>query len=138
MRTYETFDHTADVGLVIRGRTLEELFANAADALVDLTIDPAGLEEKIHKTITVSAADLEALLVAWLNELLYVLDADGFLPRRVRIANLNDTALTAELTGDTVDPNRHTVRRLVKAATYHGLSLSRTNGLWEARMILDL
>ena len=138
MRTYETFDHTADVGLVIRGRTLEELFANAADALVDLTVDPAGLAEMIHKTVTVSAADLEALLVAWLNELLYVLDADGFLPRRVRITNLSHTALTAELRGDAVDPDRHTVRRMVKAATYHGLSLSRTNSLWEARMILDL
>jgi len=138
MRRYETFDHTADIGLVIRGQTLEELFANAAWALVDLTIDPAGLEEKIRKTVTVAAADREALLVAWLNQLLYLLDTDGFLPRGVRIANLSDTALTAELTGETVDPNRHTLRRMVKAATYHGLSLSRTNGLWEARMILDL
>lgn len=138
MRTYETFDHTADIGLVIRGRTLEEVFANAADALVDLTIDPTGLGEEIRMTTTVSAADREALLVAWLNELLYLLDTRRFLPRRSRITELGDTTLTAELVGDTVDPNRHTVRRMVKAATYHGLSLTRSDGLWEARMILDL
>lgn len=138
MRSFETFDHTADIGLVIRGRTLEALFANAAEALVDLTIDPAGLREEIRITATASAADREGLLVAWLNELLYLLDTQRFLPRRCRITELSETTLAAELVGDTVDPSRHAVRRMVKAATYHGLSLAQVNGLWEARVVLDL
>jgi len=138
LTAFETFDHTADVGLVIRGQTLEELFANAADALVDLMVDPNALREDIRMTATVSAADRPALLVTWLNELLYLLDVHRFLPRRCRVTELRDTALVAELFGDTVDPNRHAVRRLVKAATYHGLSLTQANGLWEARVILDL
>jgi SHS2 domain-containing protein len=135
---FETFEHTADVGLVIRGQTLEELFAHAADALVDLMVDPRTLRDNIRMTATVSAADRPALLVAWLNELLYLLDAHRFLPRRCGISEFRDTALAAELFGDTVDPDRHAVRRLVKAATYHGLSLTQANGLWEARVILDL
>ena len=138
MRDFETFDHTADIGLIARGRTLEGLFANAAAGLVDLMVDPAGLREETPITVTVSAADPEALLVAWLNELLYLLDVRGFLPRRIRVTALSATTLKAELSGDTVDPARHVVRRMVKAATYHGLSLIRTNGVWEARVILDL
>jgi SHS2 domain-containing protein len=138
MRPYETFDHTADIGLVVRGRTLQELYANAAGGLVNLTVDPDGLREEIRMTVTVSAADREALLVAWLNELLYLLDTRKFLPRRCQITTLSDTALAAEMAGDTIDPGRHTVRRMVKAATYHGLSLTQANGLWEARVILDL
>jgi SHS2 domain-containing protein len=89
-------------------------------------------------TATVSAADRPALLVAWLNELLYLLDVHRFIPRRCRIREFRNTALVAELFGDTIDPNRHSVRRMVKAATYHGLSLTQANGGWEARVILDL
>jgi SHS2 domain-containing protein len=135
---FETFEHTADVGLIIRGQTLEELFVNAADALVDIMVDPSALREDVRMTATVSAVDCPALLVAWMNELLYLLDVHGFVPRRCRITELRDTTLVAELFGDTIDPGRHAVRRMVKAATYHGLSLTRVNDLWEARVILDL
>lgn len=138
MQAFETFDHTADIGLIARGRTLRELFANAARGLVDLTVDPEGLRETTRMQVTVSAADRDALLVAWLNELLYLLDTRRFLPRQSRITDLSDTTLTAELVGDTVDPGRHAVRRMIKAATYHGLSLREVHGLWEARVILDL
>lgn len=138
MRQFETFEHTADIGLIARGRTLAEVFEHAADGLVELTVDPTGLREDIRTRVAVSAADQEALLVAWLNELLYLLDTQRFLPRRSRITELRNTHLTADLVGDTVDPERHAVRRMVKAATYHGLSLRQCNGLWEARMILDL
>ncbi|HLW46553.1 MAG TPA: archease [bacterium] len=135
---FETFEHTADVGLVVRGHTLEELFANAADALVDLMVDPEGLREDVRMTATVTAADRPALLVTWLNELLYLLDVHRFLPRRCRITEFRDTTLIADLVGDTIDPNRHAVRRMVKAATYHGLSLTHLDGVWEARVIVDL
>ncbi len=135
---FETFEHTADIGLVARGRTLEELFANAAAGLVDLMVDPAGLREETRLELTVSAPDREALLVAWLNELLYLLDAQGFVPRRSRILNLTDTQLAAELVGERIDPARHAVRRMVKAATYHELQVQQQGGQWEARVILDL
>ncbi|HEV2282295.1 MAG TPA: archease [bacterium] len=135
---FETFEHTADIGLAARGRTLEELFENAALGLVDLMVDPAGLREETRLEVSVSAQDRDALLVAWLNELLYVLDARGFLPRRCRVTRISDTDLTAELWGERVDRERHQLRRLVKAATYHGLRVANTNGRWEARVILDL
>jgi len=138
MRRFETFEHTADIGLLVRGETLAELFGNAADGLVDLTLDPAGLREETRVQVTVSAEDREALLVAWLNELLYLLDTRRFLPRRSRISHFTDTHLVADLVGDTVDPERHAVRRMIKAATYHGLSLSQVDSVWEARVILDL
>lgn len=138
MRPFETFEHTADIGLAARGRTLEELFANAAMGLVDLIVDPSGLREETRLELSVSAQDREALLVAWLNELLYLLDSRGFLPRRCVITRISDTALAAELVGDRVDRDRHTLRRQVKAATYHGLRIAHANGQWEARVILDL
>ena len=138
MRAFETFEHTADIGLVARGQTLAELFANAADGLTDLIVDRDGLRDATQVTVSVSAADREGLLVAWLNELLYLLDAQRLVPRRTEITALDATSLTAHLSGDTIDPGRHTVRRMIKAATYHGLSLRQVDGVWEARVILDL
>lgn len=138
MRPYETFEHTADIGLLARGRTLEEVFVHAAEGLVDLMVDPQSLRGGTRLDVTVSAPDREALLVAWLNELLYHLDIRGFLPRRCRITRMNDTELAAELDGESIDRSRHAVRRMVKAATYHGLRLAQTDGFWEARVILDL
>ncbi len=135
---FETFEHTADIGLLARGRTLEELFEHTAMGLVDLIVDPAGLGEGTGLEVSLSAQDREALLIAWLNELLDLLDARGFLPRRCRVTRLSGTELAAELRGDTIDRTRHTLRRLVKAATYHGLRIAQTNGTWEARVILDL
>ena len=135
---FETFEHTADIGLAIRGATPEELFENAALGLVDLMIDPTGLREEMRLDVALSAQDREALLVAWLNELLYLLDARGFLPRRCRVARMSGTDLAAELWGERVDRDRHSLRRLVKAATYHGLRVTNADGRWEARVILDL
>jgi len=138
MRAFETFEHTADIGLVARGRTLAELFANAVDGLADLTVDRDGLRETTQVQVSVSAEDREGLLVAWLNELLYLLDTQRFVPRRTQITALDRTSLTALLVGDTIEPGRHAVRRMIKAATYHGLSLRQVDGVWEARVILDL
>lgn len=138
MRAFGTFEHTADIGLWARGRSLAELFANAAEGLADLTVDRNGLRESTHVTVKVSAADREGLLVAWLNEILYLVDTQRFVPRRAEITALDDTSLTARLSGDTIDPSRHAVRRMIKAATYHGLSLRQADGMWEARVILDL
>jgi len=138
MRPWETFEHTADIGLIARGRTVEELFVHAAEGLIDLMVDPGGLRDGVHVQVAVSAPDREALLVAWLNELLYLVDAQGFLPSRYRIAGITHTDLAADLFGETIDPDRHTLRRLVKAATYHGLRIATTDGEWEARVIVDL
>lgn len=138
MRPFETFEHTADIGLVARGGTLEEVFAHAAMGLVDLMVDPAGLQEEVHLEVSVSAPDREALLVAWLNELLYLLDTRGFLPSRCRITQMSETGVTAELFGERIDRGRHIVRRMVKAATYHGLQVLQIDGRWEARVIVDL
>ncbi len=138
MQPFETFEHTADIGLAARGRTLAELFENAAAGLVDLMVDPAGLRDETRLEVTLSAQDREALLIAWLNEILYLLDVHGFLPRRCRVVQVSETDLAAELWGERVDRERHALRRLVKAATYHGLRVGKTDGEWEARVILDL
>ena len=135
---YETFEHTADVGIEARGDSLEELFASAAAGMLSLLIDPAGVRESERRGVRVEAGDLEGLLVDWLNELLVLLNADGFVPAAVTVTEVSEPgALVAEVAGEPVDPARHRFRMDVKAATYHQVQVRR-NAEWRARVILDV
>lgn len=135
---YETFDHTADVGIEARGDTLEELFSSAAAGMLALLIDPKDVRRSEHRAIRVAAGDLEGLLVDWLNELLVLLNADGFVPAAAAVTAVTQPGtLVADVEGEPVDPARHRFRTDIKAATYHQVQV-RQNGEWRARVILDV
>jgi SHS2 domain-containing protein len=136
-RSFESIEHTADVGIVARGDTVEDVFAAAADGMLSFIIDRNDVRTAETRRRIVEADDREGLLVAWLNDLILLLNADGFVPADVRVLECTDTRLVAEVQGEPVDPARHRFRLDVKAATYHQLEVSRPNG-WRARVILDV
>ncbi len=136
-RPFEEFDHTADVGIIARGRTKEELFEHAAAGMLQFLIDAEQGHAREWREVVVEADDLEGLLVAWLNKLLFLLNADGFLPVRWKIRELTDQQLRAEVGGEPVDPARHRFHLDVKAATYHQLQI-RQNQEWQARVVFDV
>jgi len=134
---FEVVEHTADVGLVAHGRSLEELFANAARGMMHFLIDPAAVRPAERRVRAVEGGDREGLLVNWLNDLLLLLNADGFVPADFEVNELSDTRLRADVSGEPVDPQRHRFHLDVKAATYHQLYV-RKNEIWEARVIFDV
>jgi SHS2 domain-containing protein len=88
--------------------------------------------------VAVEAADQEALLVAWLNELLYLYEAKGLIGRDCTVLSLTDTRLEAEVHGETVDATRHVIVGHVKAVTYHQLRVGPTVDGWEAQVVVDV
>jgi SHS2 domain-containing protein len=137
MERFEVFEHTADVGIIAYGRSLEELFANAAAGMMHFLIDNSIVRKTERRTRTVEADDREGLLINWLNDLLVVLNADGFVPADFDIRELSETNLKAQIVGEPVDPARHAFRLDVKAATYHALQIGK-NEYWHARIIFDV
>ncbi len=135
---YRQIPHTADVAYRIRGGSLAEIYVNAACALVATMADRRRLRPRQTRTIEVDAPDREALLVSWLNYLLYLYDVDGFLGRLFDIVELSDERLQARARGETYDPVRHVGKSAVKAATYHHLEITPRNHGWRATVILDL
>lgn len=135
--SFEVIEHTADVGITAYGRSLEELFTNAARGMMHFLIDPGAVRPAERRARTVEAHDREGLLVNWLNDLLLLLNADGFVPADFEVKELQDTGLRADVLGEPVDPQRHRFRLDVKAATYHQLHI-RKNEVWEARVIFDV
>jgi SHS2 domain-containing protein len=135
---YRQLSHTADLAWRIRGDSLPELFENAAGALVATMTDRRYLRRLEKREITVESPDREALLVDWLNYLLYLFDVAGFLGREFQVTTLTDQRLQATAWGEVFDPERHPEKTAIKAATYHHLEIVPRGDGWQATVILDL
>jgi SHS2 domain-containing protein len=144
MGMYEAFDHTADVGLEVRGRDFGDLLATAADAVFDQMLEDRPAEVTATKTVDVRcdaalAPDPSEVLVAWLQELLFRFETDGLVPMEVDVAEATGESVRARVGFGRFDPARHGTRLEIKAVTYHGLEVEETpDGSWRARFILDV
>lgn len=135
---YETFDHTADLGLRIRAKSLNELFAEAGKAMFSVLVENAeAIEPKEKTTVSIAGADREYLLFDWLKELLYRFEVEHRLFCRFDVT-VGDTGLEAVLHGEVLDRSRHELGHEVKAITYHELRVVQENGGWLAEVIVDI
>ncbi len=135
---FETFDHTADLGLRITADDLDELFAEAARGLTSLLIeDPGTLASDDLAEISVTGEDPDLLLLDLLGELLFRFDTSGFLGREFAINRTTD-GLRADVRGEVVASQSHRLAREIKAITYHGLKVEQQDGRWLAEVIVDI
>jgi len=136
--TYETFEHTADLGLRVRAATLNELFADAALGLFSMIV-PDLLAVRPLETVSLKIVGqpTDLLLFDWLNELLYTFEVRHLLLAQFEVA-VNEQGLTATARGEPIDRGRHVLDHEVKAITYHGLKLERTAEGWLAEVIVDI
>lgn len=136
--TYRLLEHTADMGLEAQGSSLEELFSEAAQALREVLFgDVSGQKDQaIHLRVT--GQDPGELLVNWLNEILYLFEVRGIYPVSFTIERIDAHSVCGLIHGELFHPERHPVERVVKAATYHQLLVEKRQGVWRARVYLDL
>ncbi|HAZ32056.1 MAG TPA: protein archease [Dehalococcoidia bacterium] len=137
MPNFEFIDHTADIGIIAYGNSVEEVFVNAAYGMFSLIADLEKVAEVISHQVIAEAPDQEELLVTWLNELLYLFDAENLIFSRFEIVDLRQQYVRAMAYGESVDPSRHNLKTQVKAATYHQLKLEKGDD-FRARIILDI
>jgi SHS2 domain-containing protein len=139
---YTFIDHTADVAAELTGRTVEEVFASAAQALTDTITELDAVHPVVTQSVTLESGALDDLLVDWLNELLYRFEVQNVLVSDTTVT-IRQTAgdrwhLGATIAGEIFDPARHPSRVLVKSATYHGLHVAQTADGWTARIVFDI
>jgi SHS2 domain-containing protein len=130
-------EHTADVGLRVWAPTLDELFAEAAVALIDVMGAATGPSDRIEH-VHIDAPDLGALFVDWLSEVLFLFDGRGFVTRAADVrVEVDPWKLEAPLRGSDAEAFvQH--GPAVKAITYHGLEVAEGKGGYEARVYLDV
>lgn len=132
----------ADVAVEAWGKTLEELFTACAEALLATMIeDPAEIARSQELEISLEDGDLEMLLFAFLQELIYYKDARRLLLHadRVRISEQNGGfGLEALFRGEEIDRGRHRLVVDVKAVTLFCLRVERDDTDWKATVVLDV
>jgi SHS2 domain-containing protein len=138
LRAFEVLEHPADIGFRAFGRTLPELFAQSAVAMLSIAGDPADAQPKAEYPLAAESGDRESLLVDWLNEVLYWFDGKRIAFRQFRVTRFTESELEAVGLGEPRDPERHRARLIVKAVTYHQLKLEYRGGLWVAEVYLDI
>jgi SHS2 domain-containing protein len=132
---------TSDLAFVAHGPTIEAVFAAAAQALLAATVeDPESVERRERRCVMLEEPDLELLLLRFLNELVYLRDAEELLLHADRISITRDSGarLAGELAGERIEPERHALATDVKAATAHGLRVVSTPEGWTAAVTLDV
>ena len=135
---FETFDHTADLGLRVTAGDLEELFAEAARGLTSLVVDdPETLRLDRATEFRIEGDDLDLLLVDLLGELLFRFETTGFLGRDFTTVRTTG-GLDVEARGEKIAGQDHRLAREGKAITYHGLMVERQDGRWMAEVIVDI
>ncbi|MGQ9509743.1 MAG: archease [Thermodesulfobacteriota bacterium] len=138
MKRFEFLDHTADIGLVIYGEDLKNLFENAGEAFFDLITDIRKVRKRIERKIEIGSETLERLMVDWLSELLYLHDVESLLFSQFQVESVGESGLKAKAWGEPYEEGRHLIKTEVKAVTYHQIQVKEKNGFWKAQVILDL
>ncbi len=140
--SWEHFEHGADVGVRGRGESPERAFEAAACALFALLADDlAAVRLSVEERVECEAGNLEELLVAFLNELLFLFDSRHAVFGRFEVG-IGETPggvrLTGTARGEPFDPERHEFTVLPKGATFTALEVARRNGGWIAQCVVDV
>lgn len=135
---FKIIDHTADLGIEVSGRTLNELFENAAYGMFSLITDISKIKSSKQTKIKLDSSDTESLLIIWLNELQYHYSVKKMLFNkfRVNIALPEGIYLESEVYGGNI--KNHEILHDVKAATYHDLKITQTSNGYKTCIILDV
>jgi len=142
VKDYELIEHTADIGIRVKGKDLEELFRNAAGAMFDIiaqrksprhhvTTSPV---EKIN--LKQEAENLEELFINWLNELLSLSATKEKIFCDFKFKRLSERNLEAGAYGCAIKDYK--INAEIKAATYHQLKIEQTKAGWQAEVIFDV
>ena len=139
VHTFSLLEHTADIGIHVEADSLPELFVAAAEGMFQVLSEraPESLPEpKRRYAVEVEEPQLETRLVDWLNELLFIADAENVYLTRFNIVEWRGDGLRAEVAG--VPYRLVPIERDIKAVTLHNLTIENENGRYRADIIFDV
>ncbi len=136
---FRYLDHTADMGVIVRGINPKNLFEEAAKSMMYIMLSIApGLEENRAVKVSIEGNDMPDLMVRWLGEILYLFEGEKTVVTDTSVNAISPSRLEATLQTIPFDPNLHEILREIKAVTYHQIEVAGKGDRWEARIIFDL
>ncbi|MBI3034401.1 archease [Candidatus Woesearchaeota archaeon] len=141
-KKYEFLEHTADAKFRAYGKNLQEAFANAAIAMTNIMFDTEKIKPLLNRAVDIKGDDLKSLLVNFLSEFVYLLDAEGFILGRIASLTINKTSqgyrLAAIAKGDKYSDKYETMGD-VKAVTYAEMEIREEDkGKCWVQVVVDI
>ena len=139
MKDYTLIDHTADIGIHVAGKNLQDIFIKAAAAMFDVIAQPVKrlkATDKKQIAIELKADSYDELLLEWLSELLSLSDAKRLIFTDFKILKLTKTSLKAKVYSSA--RRNFSIEREIKAVTYHHLKIEQKRGQYHAEIIFDV
>lgn len=128
-------DHTADWALDVRGIDFADLLAQAAGGMLSLAgAVPAAGTQPGRRRVRLECPDRETLLVRWLEEILFLLESEGKVPREMHLRIGGGFRLEARLAMSAAAGRP----RAIKAVTFHALQVEDHPGGVRARLVFDV
>jgi SHS2 domain-containing protein len=129
---YRLLPHTADLAAELDAPNLDALCGEAVGMVRELLVGESVVEPRVHRFVPFDGADDAERFFRFVRELVYLADAEGFLP-----AGCAASAAGVELVGERYDPSRHLAERQIKALTRHQYRFDRDGGV-RAELVFDL
>jgi SHS2 domain-containing protein len=129
---YRWVDHTGELELEINAPEEAGIFREAVTALNEL-LEDGSQGPSISHAVDATASDRGALLAGFIEELLFRVETEDFIP-----AALSSVELEGDTVRATVEGHGGRPPHLVKAVTFHRLCFERTASGWRARVVLDV
>ncbi len=134
-KKFETLHHTADLKIKVFGKTKKELFQNALFGMVENLKPKLKNKQKTKQKVEVKSFDRQTLLVDFLNEILYLSQANKEVYNEIKFKKLTDNELEVEVIGQKIK----SLEKEIKAVTYHGLTIyQKKDKNWEAVILFDI
>ncbi len=138
---FRFLEHTADVKFQAFGKSEKEMFENSAMALKETIAPKVKVKEKTKKRFVIESpskkgADYEKMMYSFLEEFLYLLDAENFLLGKVKVKIFQKTRLEVVASGDKASNYKFTNK--VKAITYNEMFVKKEKGKWTAQVVVDV
>lgn len=140
---YETFEHTADIGLRIRAKDLSQLFRDAAEGFFNLVTDFRAAQNQRSSSpseveINLQEENIEELFMRWLQELLFIFSTRKLILLDYRFTTLTPMLLKLKAPAVCFDPKQYESRYEIKAVTFHKFRVTQDASGWSAEVIFDI
>jgi protein archease len=126
------------VGIRAYGGSMAEAFENCALGMMSLLLETDRVRPQQRVELSVRGRDGGSLLVAWLSEILFRVETEGWAFAAFEIGSCSEVAVAGWGLGEPLDAARHGLKLEIKAPTYHMLELIEEAGRWTAQVIFDV
>ncbi len=141
-KKFEFKEHTADVLIVAYGKSIEELFENAAIAVFEVMTDTSKVEPKLEYKVEEEGIDLESLLLRWLETFLVYYDSDNVVFSKFKVDKIwcrdEECYIKGKGWGEHFNEEKHEKRTIVKAITYAEMKIEKKDNIWTATFVVDI